>query len=100
MKHETQSTTDQRDRIEPPAPRSPRTFWYARRGSHFLAVLAGGAALGWLASMGCATHTKGPDFALMAEAWKLMNKEYVDRAALKPEELTYGAIAGMVDSLG
>lgn len=100
MKHETDCTEHQRNRAEPPLPRGRRTCRRSRRGGRFLLALAGGAALGWLASMGCATHKKGPDYALMAEAWKLMNREYVDRAALKPEELTYGAIAGMVDALG
>jgi carboxyl-terminal processing protease len=40
------------------------------------------------------------DFALMAEAWNTIQKYYVDRAAVKPRTLTYGAIGGMVDALG
>lgn len=41
-----------------------------------------------------------PDFKLMAEAWNVIQKEYVDREAIQPRNLTYGAIGGMVDALG
>ncbi len=41
-----------------------------------------------------------PDFLLMAEAWNMIERVYVDRAAVKPEKMLYGAISGMVDSLG
>ena len=40
------------------------------------------------------------DFRLMAEAWNTIQRNYVDRPAVKPKELTYGAISGMVDALG
>jgi carboxyl-terminal processing protease len=40
------------------------------------------------------------DFQLMAEAWDTIQEQYVDRSALQPRELTYGAISGMADSLG
>jgi carboxyl-terminal processing protease len=40
------------------------------------------------------------DFRLMAEAWNTIQSHYVDRASLQPKKLTYGAISGMVDSLG
>lgn len=40
------------------------------------------------------------DFRLMAEAWNLISRYYVDRPAVKPTALTYGAISGMVDALG
>jgi len=36
----------------------------------------------------------------MAEAWNTIQRLYVDRAAVKPQLMTYGAISGMVDSLG
>jgi carboxyl-terminal processing protease len=39
-------------------------------------------------------------FKLMAQAWNTIQADYVDRAAVKPTELTYGAISGMVDALG
>lgn len=40
------------------------------------------------------------DFRLMAEAWNTIQRVYVDRAAVIPKRLTYGAIRGMVDALG
>ena len=40
------------------------------------------------------------DFGLIAEAWNTIQSYYVDRAAVKPRPLTYGAISGMVDALG
>jgi carboxyl-terminal processing protease len=40
------------------------------------------------------------DFALMAEAWNVIHEHYVDRAAVRPTPLTYGAISGMVAALG
>jgi carboxyl-terminal processing protease len=39
-------------------------------------------------------------FDLMAEAWQIIQKNYVDRPALQPTNMAYGAISGMVDSLG
>jgi carboxyl-terminal processing protease len=41
-----------------------------------------------------------PDFRLMAQAWNTIQRFYVDRVAVKPQLMTYGAISGMVDSLG
>ena len=46
------------------------------------------------------SHKAEPDFALMAQAWDTIQAEYVDHAAVKPKEMTYGAIAGMVEALG
>ena len=40
------------------------------------------------------------DFQLINQAWGLIQKNYVDQTAAKPQNLTYGAIGGMVDSLG
>ena len=40
------------------------------------------------------------DFQLMAQAWNIINSFYVERATLRPTNLTYGAISGMVDALG
>jgi carboxyl-terminal processing protease len=40
------------------------------------------------------------DFKLMAEAWNAIDENYVDRPSIKPEAMTYGAISGMVESLG
>ncbi len=40
------------------------------------------------------------DFKLMAEAWNAIEQNYVDRSSIRPRNMTYGAISGMVDSLG
>lgn len=40
------------------------------------------------------------DLALITEAWELIDEHYVDRQAVESERLTYGAISGMVASLG
>lgn len=40
------------------------------------------------------------DFGLMAEAWNAIQAHYVDRPAVKPTAMAYGAINGMVDALG
>jgi carboxyl-terminal processing protease len=39
-------------------------------------------------------------FQLMAQAWNTIQQDYVDQQAVQPELMTYGAISGMVDSLG
>lgn len=46
------------------------------------------------------TNPAPPDFSLMHDAWKTIDRVYVDRAALKSKNLTYGAILGMVNALG
>lgn len=40
------------------------------------------------------------NFHLMAEAWNTIERYYVDRPAVNPQKMTYGAISGMVDALG
>jgi carboxyl-terminal processing protease len=40
------------------------------------------------------------DFQLMAEGWNLIQQNYVDQPAVDPQLMTYGALSGMVDSLG
>ena len=40
------------------------------------------------------------NFRLMAEAWNVITRFYVDRPAVQPQAMTYGAISGMVDALG
>jgi carboxyl-terminal processing protease len=44
--------------------------------------------------------TAAPDFRLMVEAWNTIQDRYVDRKAVNPQLMTYGAISGMVNSLG
>lgn len=40
------------------------------------------------------------EFRLMAEAWNVVDRFYVDRNAVKPRRLAYGAISGLLNSLG
>jgi len=40
------------------------------------------------------------NFGLMAEAWNIIHSRYVDRQAVDPGSMTYGAISGMVAALG
>jgi carboxyl-terminal processing protease len=40
------------------------------------------------------------NFQLIAQAWNIIRREYVDQAAAQPQQLTYGAISGMADALG
>ena len=46
------------------------------------------------------TANQPPQFAIFWQAWNLVQKNFVDRAALDPTQLTYGAIRGMVEALG
>lgn len=39
-------------------------------------------------------------FSIFWEAWDLVQQHFVDRAAVDPKGMTYGAIEGMLDSLG
>jgi carboxyl-terminal processing protease len=57
-------------------------------------ISAGGARAGSLAA------SVESDFKLMAQAWELIEKHYVDRSAIQPQRMTYAAISGMVESLG
>ena len=40
------------------------------------------------------------DFAIITQAWNLISRHYVDRAAIPPRRTTFAAVRGMVDSLG
>ncbi len=62
--------------------------------------MAVGVGVGWLCSQGCAPSRQSLDYSLMAQAWNTIENHYVDRSAVKPLPATYGAIGGMVDSLG
>ncbi len=41
-----------------------------------------------------------PTFRVFWEAWNLVNAHYVERSAIDQTRMTYGAIEGMLDSLG
>ena len=40
------------------------------------------------------------DFKLFWEVWNLVSKEYVDKKAIDPQKMYYGAIQGMVSAVG
>ncbi|MGD8403590.1 MAG: S41 family peptidase [Anaerolineales bacterium] len=40
------------------------------------------------------------NIGLIEKAWSIIENNYVDQASVKPTQMTYGAISGMVDSLG
>ncbi len=58
------------------------------------------AATTAFAQTGTAQATQGPNAQLIDQAWSIIQRVYVDRAALNAQTLTYGAISGMVNSLG
>lgn len=66
--------------------------------------LAFGLGLGMLfdrwALMAFVPSDSVANFHLMAEAWNTIQRYYVDRSAVTAQNLTYGAISGMVDALG
>jgi carboxyl-terminal processing protease len=68
-----------------------------------LAFLAGIMVerLGWLpGSRPFVPANLGDSFGSFWEAWSLVERHYVDRDAVKPKEMTEGAIRGMLASLG
>lgn len=46
------------------------------------------------------TGTAQPNLSLFQQAWDIVEQHYVNRGALNPTNMLYGAITGMVDSLG
>jgi len=66
----------------------------------FVASLSAGAALErWVLMSGIPASAAG-DFRLMAQAWNIIDKYYVDRAAVRHAAMAAGAISGMTESLG
>jgi carboxyl-terminal processing protease len=61
-------------------------------------VVIGGSGL--LPFWGAASAQEPDEFAVFWQAWDIVHKNFVDRAALEPTILTYGAIRGMVEALG
>lgn len=53
-----------------------------------------------VASAAAPSADSRPNTDLLLQAWHLIDNHYVDRAAVDQKRLTYGAISGMVDSLG
>lgn len=46
------------------------------------------------------TVTQNVDFSLFWDVWRRLYGNYVDKKALDPQKMVYGAISGMVQSLG
>jgi carboxyl-terminal processing protease len=92
------------------APQRPRAWLSTLLFAVLLVALVGGAFVsGALADRagvlpGHRTATEptsvASTFGVFWEAWNLVEKHYVDQAAVKPLSLTYGAIQGMLGSLG
>jgi carboxyl-terminal processing protease len=67
--------------------------------SLILALCAGVVYDRWVFATGLPRGAER-DFQLMAQAWNIIHRDYVDRDALKSSVLTHAAIEGMTDSLG
>jgi len=84
-----------------------RLFVFGAAGLALVALvvgLAGGALLSRRLSAGASTVTvppqAEPQFELMAEAWRTIEREYVNQAGVAPRRMAYSAIRGMVRTLG
>jgi carboxyl-terminal processing protease len=65
-----------------------------------VASLSAGAALErWILMSGIPASAAG-DFRLMAQAWNMIDRYYVDRPAVRHAAMAAGAISGMTESLG
>lgn len=65
--------------------------------------LAGGVMLDRYVTVAAAAPASAdshPNTDLLLQAWRIIDRNYVDRSALDQNRLTYGAITGMVDALG
>lgn len=63
-------------------------------------ILIGSAGLGVLAGSTPAPEDRPEEFEVFWQAWGLVQENFVDREALDPTTMTYGALRGMVQSLG
>jgi carboxyl-terminal processing protease len=66
----------------------------------FLAGAAVGPIVGLPISVGAQPLTTIPMFRVFWESWNLVQSNYVDRNAINPQRMTYGAIEGMLNTLG
>ncbi len=62
--------------------------------------LVGGVAVDRVAAGGFFAPDVPASFRLIPQAWSTIQRVYVDRAAVQPRTMAYGAISGMVDALG
>jgi len=66
-----------------------------------LSFLTGYVAHGWLTERSLQQpSTTEEQFAIFWEAWNIAQQHFVDPSVLDTKEMTYGAIRGMLDSLG
>lgn len=63
-----------------------------------LAVLVTGVSIGFYYGK-TQSPPEGLDFSLFWEAWRTLEKHYVDPESIDYQEMVYGAISGMVESL-
>ncbi|HEY3914785.1 MAG TPA: S41 family peptidase [Verrucomicrobiae bacterium] len=64
-----------------------------------LALSCGAMLERWVLNTGVPPNA-AEDFRLMSQAWRLIDKFYVDRSAVRSISMTYGAINGMTEALG
>ena len=57
-------------------------------------------ASGLIPSFGSVRNGEPDEFLVFWQAWNTVQRNFVDRSALDPQALTYGAIRGMVQALG
>lgn len=92
-----------------PQPRHRRT-WLRGVGVLLIAIIlvGGGFIAGWASSpSGTSSDASSQEpaaaakkFGIFWQAWNILDQHYVDQKALNPTTMTYGAISGMLDSLG
>ncbi|TAH51048.1 MAG: S41 family peptidase [Chloroflexota bacterium] len=71
--------------------------------SVFIFGLAGGVLLDRYVNVANAASVGAdtpPNTELLLQAWRIIDRNFVDRDAVESNRLTYGAISGMVDALG
>jgi carboxyl-terminal processing protease len=64
-----------------------------------LSLCAGAAMEHWVMTAGVPPDAM-MEFALMSQAWRAIDRYYVDRGAVRSTAMAYGAISGMAESLG
>jgi carboxyl-terminal processing protease len=64
-----------------------------------LALSAGAMLDRWVLMLGVPPDAM-EEFQLMSQAWRVIDRFYVDRSAIRPTAIAYGAINGMTESLG
>lgn len=85
-----------------------RWLWAAATGLILIllvAAFAAGVYADRLLNPSASVPTSEPpgvanQFQVFWQAWNLVDRYYVDKSAVDPKRMTYGAISGMLDSLG